>query len=171
MSLTSVARKVLSTAGAAVSAAWRISANSFSRLMASLAGACGACPAQSAGMISGAIVASCGSSILRSVEGIQNPHACRPSCPLARVQPGMTEARQGDGESGAKGTGTSGGGGLRHLLARLGFDQRSVAAEFGGHLQQLFFHQRISHTVGHAAGAIGLKAIMVNFEHCHSPSA
>ena len=27
-----------------------------------------------------------------------------------------------------------------HLLARLGFDQRGVAVELGGHFQQLFAH-------------------------------
>ena len=59
----------------------------------------------------------------------------------------------------------SGGGGLRHLLARLGFDQGGVAAELGGHFQELFAHEGIGNAIGHAAGAVGLKAIMVNFWH------
>jgi hypothetical protein len=71
MSLTSVARNVVSTFGATVSAAWRISANSFSRLTASFAGFTGTQSAQSAGTMSGAIGAPCGSSaICLSVEGI-----------------------------------------------------------------------------------------------------
>src|SRR4051794_3883910 len=74
-------------------------------------------------------------------------------------------------ESLGRGTRNLGDGSLRHLLARLGFDQRGVAAELGRHLQQLFLYQRIGDAVSHAAGAVSLKAIMVNFEHCHSPSA
>src|ERR1043166_7293398 len=103
MSLTSLARKVLSTFGATVSAACRISANSFSRLMASFAGFAGTQSAQSPGTISGAIGASCKPpSILLSVEGIQNPHARRPSRPLAGVKPGLTEARKGHAAAAAE---------------------------------------------------------------------
>jgi hypothetical protein len=80
MSLTSVARNVVSTFGATVSAAWRISANSFSRLTASFAGFTGTQSAQSAGTMSGAIGAPCGSSaICLSVEGIKIPKLVHPA--------------------------------------------------------------------------------------------
>src|SRR4029453_8078397 len=61
--------------------------------------------------------------------------------------------------------------GQQQLLARLGFDQRGVAAEFASHFQELFAHHGVGDAVGHAAGAVGLKTIVVDFEHFIPPSA
>src|SRR5262249_59835360 len=109
-----------------------------------------------------------------------------------RVQPDLTEARRGDGKSEAEGTlwggaqdngfglrsthptqsmGNSGRDGLRQLLARLGFDHRGITAEFASHFQELFAHYGVGDAVRHAAGAVGLKTIVVDFEHLVSPSA